>query len=179
MPGMRYNPGRVKRLGAILFNAATVVSLLLGLAASALWVRSYYAIDSYINNLTPTLQRGAMSEHGYLTFSETRLRPSGRGGTEMFGSETGFHTGPALPWEDQDPGAVLGFARRTVHWDTGDMWLTRLPLWWASIGCLLLPAAWLVMHLKRFRRPGLCPKCGYDLRATPERCPECGHQPPS
>jgi hypothetical protein len=34
---------------------------------------------------------------------------------------------------------------------------------------------WL-LNRKR-RRPGLCSACGYDLRATPERCPECGLVP--
>jgi len=36
----------------------------------------------------------------------------------------------------------------------------------------LIYLAW--SRKRAFARAGLCPACGYDLRATPERCPERG-----
>jgi len=32
-----------------------------------------------------------------------------------------------------------------------------------------------VAAMRRRGRAGLCPKCGYDVRPSSERCPECGH----
>lgn len=50
-----------------------------------------------------------------------------------------------------------------------------LPLEAVSVGL----GVWLVFFQRRRRRLGLCAACGYDLRATPSRCPECGSVPAS
>ena len=43
---------------------------------------------------------------------------------------------------------------------------------------LLLWRAHLIRRSDDRERSGLCPHCGYDLRGTPDRCPECGAEPP-
>jgi hypothetical protein len=53
-----------------------------------------------------------------------------------------------------------------------------VPLWLLTVLLAVPPVAWLIRHrsARRRKRAGLCPGCGYDLRASREfgRCPECG-----
>ncbi len=50
------------------------------------------------------------------------------------------------------------------------------PSWFVLLIASLLPTASVVAWRRRYRRigEGRCRACGYDLRATPNRCPECG-----
>jgi len=59
------------------------------------------------------------------------------------------------------------------------LWGITVPHAGLAVMTAILPLAFLVRRrrllLAQFRlATGRCPTCGYDLRATPERCPECG-----
>jgi hypothetical protein len=83
---------------------------------------------------------------------------------------------PAVPWgTDETFWKRRGFS---FYWDATTRFLT-VPAWAVAIPAAVPPTFALVRMLRRWARARrrLCPRCGYDLRATPDRCPECGHTP--
>jgi hypothetical protein len=92
---------------------------------------------------------------------------------------------PRDGWFRKFAGFALHREQTSTLWvaATHAEWLTNftqtevvIPHWFIVAGFALTPAVWLRSHIRRQRQrqAGHCTVCGYDLRATPERCPECG-----
>jgi hypothetical protein len=65
--------------------------------------------------------------------------------------------------------------RKTSYPGFGYSLAVGLPYWMMAASFSVLPICWVVSVRRRVAMgPNLCPGCGYDLRATPDRCPECG-----
>jgi hypothetical protein len=74
------------------------------------------------------------------------------------------------------PDAYIGQGQRE------DVFRAQTPAWFVLLLTAMMPVAWSrswILHRRRQRRArlGLSSQCGYDLRATPDRCPECGTIP--
>jgi hypothetical protein len=67
-----------------------------------------------------------------------------------------------------------GLYFRRLTWLGGTYWTLTVPLIYPVFLSAALPAAWTIAYLRRPPLGKTCRRCGYDLRATPNRCPECG-----
>jgi hypothetical protein len=111
--------------------------------------------------------------------------PAGEG--RRWSHHRGVNPGYSLAVSPVKPGPVRwGFGihvNRTVgppagNWRLGDWPVVSVfaPWWFVVAVTAAMPTHWLWRRRaeRRRQRRGLCPACGYDLRASPGRCPECG-----
>jgi hypothetical protein len=184
----------MRRLARHLFTILSALSLLLCVAVGVLWVRSYRPVLDYIAWRGHTTLM-AQSKGGRLWLQvwngadplptwRAAWRAGGDLGWVLRGTtnppfqpktpiEVGYTPPPFLrsnffgfDWDDSDFGMPRG----------GRVRMLAVPHW-SLLACAALPSAARIIGWSRRRvrrRTGLCPTCGYDLRASPDRCPECG-----
>ena len=95
------------------------------------------------------------------------------------GQRGSARSGPVLGFESQDSGEdtypMLDEHGRYTVTLRYRSW--AVPYWALAVVTaipLACPCGRALRRRRRRGRPGFCPDCGYDLRATSERCPECG-----
>jgi hypothetical protein len=153
-----------------LFTVLAVLSLILCLATAVLWVRSYRVGDSLFVCRSGKFTEFA-SAGGYLHLQV---------GSTSYPDQSVWRTGP--PYYLILQPIVTGRSWWGFAYITGTSngvpqpwWLFMAPHWSLALLFTIAPLTWLIRRLRRATPAGLCPTCGYDLRATPDRCPECGN----
>ena len=169
-----------------LLNLLTLLSLLLCVAVVALWVRSY-AVTQFLGWSDPSQFVGALSMRGLVRL-EHGTYPNRDQGLSYVAYPTRDRSAPGL-WQEalardrrRGPLRTIGVAYARVDYRPDGTRVRRalyVPHWLLAGATLAVPL-WCLCHTIRARRrptAGLCHACGYDLRATPDRCPECGAVP--
>ena len=85
----------------------------------------------------------------------------------------GVHT-PEFAYEREPGNVAAAIARHGIRYPVA---LDNQYATWNAWANRYWPAQYLIdppRFVSRRRRLGLCERCGYDLRASPHRCPECG-----
>jgi hypothetical protein len=189
----------MRRLFRILLNAATAVSLLLCVAAAALAIRSAWVSDAMVRTTHfdgySLDQYAVVTSRGGVRFTASHYRGLTYT-TDAAGGRLRYRRAPASRYPLYDRSRLQGVrawgpaAGFEVVVDAGAFMGDNPPRGWRQraltfplcVPALLfaVPPAWYGrrrFRAARVRARGGCPACGYDLRATPERCPECGTIP--
>lgn len=178
------HPSMKRRISYIFVAVSIVASMLI----VALWLRSYFVFDriTRLHGLDDSTYSAAeiLSVRGKLIITrETvgigwHLELAGK----LSGTDYTLESSRGVPWgvhEHEDASTYLGFSYviepRGGFRKFGSYYIA-IPLWpllaITLIPSLLLARRWL--RVQYCKRRGHCIICGYDLRESPERCPECG-----
>lgn len=165
-----------------LFTVLSILSLTLCLATCVLCVRSYWVGDfiSYVHD--DPVRPGDEVRRGSWVKSIDGTITIGVNGLDWITSLPGWHYCAETPYgENEVGGNSLGFGYEDTDSNFSNHRFRSLSfphLLGAAIAGF--PAgAWFVrlIRIRRRQSVGKCSICGYDLRATPGRCPECGTAP--
>ena len=175
-----------------LVTLAAAASLLLCVATTVLWVRSFIRSDAVLYFANARRAWAIQSARGHLDFTnwtsdEPQQVPGFGAPGFQYKSGSAANYATAEDWgRGLDPSPDLGSA-----WFMGFGFLSYdafpenrlraigIPHWFLALLCAIPPALRLRGWMGSWRNPAhnLCSACGYDVRATPDRCPECGAAP--
>ncbi|MDB5322625.1 MAG: hypothetical protein JWN40_4256 [Phycisphaerales bacterium] len=177
----------MKRAIRILINATPTVSLALAVVTVFLWRLSYHQLrrtycQTPRSTYVASISRGEFSLEGHRSsvFSRVTLVSGVRWWSESHHAR--YVSDDAASRIPSDRAPVAGFYFGRSIGTEGSSTVILIPIWFV-VALLAVPPALAFRRDARRRRgvrraaTGHCAQCGYDCRATPDRCPECGAVP--
>ena len=155
---------RRSRFKSIFVKTMAGVSVICFLAITGLWVRSYWVAD---------VVGFHKSDEVWSIVSANGTIITGRFNGRRLGSSK--PVAPKLTYGKGSPELVLSFYQLIYSRGLNNRnRYVQFPHW-SAVTVFGAMSFFFVHKCRRSRHAiGHCPTCNYDLRATPDRCPECG-----